>query len=265
MEFLSFDASYLERLAAGDPETERHFSEYFSELILIKLRAREYARGVIDEIRQETFLRVLQAIRRQGIPEPEHIGSFVNEICNAVELKFGPSGSRFADALPDSGQDLITRKEAALEVRSILSKMPPQKRQVLSTVFMEGRPYEDVYMQFEESAQLRKVVGQRRRRVVEQKRAERPKPKALHAVDNKTPRFEMERSASRSAQQSGSQPREAVIARAIEIIGDEQEALRWLGTPVRALDYATPISRLNDPEGQTAVLNVLVQLEHGVL
>ena len=63
----------------------------------------------------------------------------------------------------------------------------------------------------------------------------------------------------------GSRAREAVINRAIEVIGDEQVALRWLGTPVRALDYATPISRLNDPEEQAIVLNVLTQLEHGVL
>ena len=66
-------------------------------------------------------------------------------------------------------------------------------------------------------------------------------------------------------QRAGSRDREAVIARAMEVIGDEKEALRWLGTPVRALDYATPISRLSDPEGQAAVLNVLTQLEHGVL
>jgi putative toxin-antitoxin system antitoxin component (TIGR02293 family) len=59
--------------------------------------------------------------------------------------------------------------------------------------------------------------------------------------------------------------RETVINRAIEVIGDEKEAMRWLGTPAPALEYATPISRLNDPEGQTAVLNVLTQLEHGVL
>jgi Protein of unknown function (DUF2384) len=68
-----------------------------------------------------------------------------------------------------------------------------------------------------------------------------------------------------SAHRAGSQDRETVINRAIAVIGDEQEAFRWLGTPVRALDYATPISRLNDPEGQTAVLNVLTQLEHGIL
>ena len=58
--------------------------------------------------------------------------------------------------------------------------------------------------------------------------------------------------------------REVVINRAIEVIGDKEEAMRWLGTPVRALGYATPISRLNDRDGQTAVLDVLDQLEHGV-
>jgi uncharacterized protein (DUF2384 family) len=59
--------------------------------------------------------------------------------------------------------------------------------------------------------------------------------------------------------------RDAVVDRAIEVIGDKQEALRWLGTPVRALGYATPISRLNDPEGEADVLAVLDKLEHGVL
>jgi putative toxin-antitoxin system antitoxin component (TIGR02293 family) len=63
----------------------------------------------------------------------------------------------------------------------------------------------------------------------------------------------------------GSSDREEVVNRAIEVIGDEEQAMRWLGTPVRALDYATPISRLHDSEGQAQVLRVLSQLEHGVL
>ncbi len=59
--------------------------------------------------------------------------------------------------------------------------------------------------------------------------------------------------------------REAVISRAIEVIGDEKEAMRWLGTPVPALDYATPISLLDNVQGQAAVMKVLTQLEYGVL
>jgi putative toxin-antitoxin system antitoxin component (TIGR02293 family) len=58
---------------------------------------------------------------------------------------------------------------------------------------------------------------------------------------------------------------ELVIERSIEVIGNREEAMRWLGTPVRALDYASPISRLHDPAGREQVLSVLTQLEHGVL
>ena len=60
-------------------------------------------------------------------------------------------------------------------------------------------------------------------------------------------------------------PRNAVIERSIEVIGDESEAMRWLGTPVRDLNYATPISLLHKQDGREAVLTVLGRLEHGVL
>ena len=56
----------------------------------------------------------------------------------------------------------------------------------------------------------------------------------------------------------------AVINRAIEVIGDRQEALRWLGTPVRALGFRTPIATAATRDGQKNVLAVLDQLEHGV-
>jgi putative toxin-antitoxin system antitoxin component (TIGR02293 family) len=58
---------------------------------------------------------------------------------------------------------------------------------------------------------------------------------------------------------------EPIVERAIQVIGSREEAMRWLGTPVRALDYATPISRLGDPAGQEQVFALLTQLEHGVL
>jgi uncharacterized protein (DUF2384 family) len=40
--------------------------------------------------------------------------------------------------------------------------------------------------------------------------------------------------------------------------------MRWLGTPVRALDFATPISMLGATEGVEKVMDVLGQMEHGV-
>ena len=56
-----------------------------------------------------------------------------------------------------------------------------------------------------------------------------------------------------------------VLDRAVEVIGNEGNAMRWMGTPIRALGYATPISLLHKPKGRDAVLVVLGRLEHGVL
>ena len=54
------------------------------------------------------------------------------------------------------------------------------------------------------------------------------------------------------------------VARATEVFGDEEAAFRWFGTPVAALDYATPISCLGTRQGAMRVNDVLTQIEHGV-
>jgi putative toxin-antitoxin system antitoxin component (TIGR02293 family) len=59
-------------------------------------------------------------------------------------------------------------------------------------------------------------------------------------------------------------PIDSVIERAIEVIGDKEQAMRWLGTPVQALGHATPISRLSTPKGQEEVRTILGRLEYGI-
>lgn len=55
-----------------------------------------------------------------------------------------------------------------------------------------------------------------------------------------------------------------VIDRATEVIGNREDAMRWLGTPVRGLDFATPISLLTTEEGAERVNDILGQMEHGI-
>ncbi len=147
MDLFSFDSTYVERLAAGDPAVVEHFNEYFGELIFIKLRSRQYSSHTIDDIRQETFLRVFQAIRRDGIRQPERIGAFVNSVCNNVVLEFGRAGSRitFLDQAPeapdqtlDSEKKLI-EQERRTQVRKLLARMPERNQKLLTAVFLEER------------------------------------------------------------------------------------------------------------------------------
>jgi RNA polymerase sigma-70 factor (ECF subfamily) len=68
LQFCSFDAGYIENLRAGDRETQEHFVRYFSELLQLKLRSRLKSPQAIEDVRQETFARVLKALRTDAAP-----------------------------------------------------------------------------------------------------------------------------------------------------------------------------------------------------
>jgi hypothetical protein len=57
---------------------------------------------------------------------------------------------------------------------------------------------------------------------------------------------------------------EFLIGRATAVFGTRDEALRWLGTPIPALNYSTPMSVLGSFEGSRRVEDVLGQIEHGI-
>ncbi len=156
MDFFHFDSGYLERLASGDAAAEEHFHRYFGELIYIKLRARRLPPHVVDDLRQETFLRVFQALRKQAVRQPERIGAFVNSVCNNVLLEWTRSGARTTfipdpperpDSSEDSEQRLISR-ERRERVRNVLASISPRNRELLAAIFLDERSVEQVCQQF---------------------------------------------------------------------------------------------------------------------
>jgi RNA polymerase sigma-70 factor (ECF subfamily) len=95
LEFFAFDEAYLRRLREGDPSTEAHFVAYFSQLIQIKLRSRLLAPDIVDDLKQETFARVLRKLRlSDGIHQADRLGSFVNSVCNNVLKEKYRAGAR---------------------------------------------------------------------------------------------------------------------------------------------------------------------------
>ena len=159
MQFQTFDAPYVERLRSGDFRTQEHFVAYFSELIQLKLRARLRSPQAIEDVRQETFVRVFAALRSPGgIRQPERLGAFVNSICNNVLLEHYRSASR-ADSiedepqsdLPDTVTDVlgaVAAKQMEEKVREILDQMPERDRRILREVFLEERDKDEVCRDF---------------------------------------------------------------------------------------------------------------------
>ena len=157
MKLFQFDAEYVERLCSGDSATERHFTEYFTELIGIKLRARRYAPALLEDIRQETFLRVLQAVRDRKLRDPLRLGSYVNSVCNHVALEQHRSEGRHPQADPEMPEpadvragpetELLSAEEGGI-VRLVLKEIPVRSRDILSALFLEERTSEEVCRMF---------------------------------------------------------------------------------------------------------------------
>jgi RNA polymerase sigma-70 factor, ECF subfamily len=149
VEFFTFDGAYVERLRAGDPLTEQHFVAYFEKLLRIKLRSRWLASDIVDDLSQETLVRVVAKLRQDGgVRQPERFGAFVNSICNFVLQehyrscgKNQPLEEAHMD-IPDKVLDLegmLATKQAAQQVRRILDGMPKRDRDLLRAIFLEEK------------------------------------------------------------------------------------------------------------------------------
>jgi RNA polymerase sigma-70 factor, ECF subfamily len=158
VQFFLFDEAYLNRLRARDFQTEQHFVAYFNKLLLIKLRSRLRSSSAVEDIRQETFVRVFKTVRSEGgIRNPGGLGAFVNSVCNNVLLEFYRSSSastqddeHIADR-PDLTIDLdgmLVTSQTRERVREILARLPEKDRRLLRAIFFEERDKDEVCKDF---------------------------------------------------------------------------------------------------------------------
>jgi RNA polymerase sigma-70 factor (ECF subfamily) len=112
----------------------------------------------VDDIRQETFVRVLNAVRtRNGIHQPDRLGAFVNSICNNVMQEHFRSSSRGV-SLEESSADpqdmtidldgMLVTRQTGEQVRRILAQLPEKDRQLLRAIFLEEKNKDEVCREF---------------------------------------------------------------------------------------------------------------------
>jgi RNA polymerase sigma-70 factor (ECF subfamily) len=173
VEFVAFDAQYLEKLRAGDLPTQKHFVSYFSELIHLKLRARLASPEAVEDVRQETFARVYVMLSRpDGLRDPSYLGSFVNSVCNHVlqeqyrsQKKRGASLDEepehlFVDPKP-SPLNLLESKDRSRLVRQTLANLPARDRDLLRAVIMQERDKDAICAEFQISREYLRVLVHR--------------------------------------------------------------------------------------------------------
>jgi RNA polymerase sigma-70 factor (ECF subfamily) len=149
VERYAFNQQYIERLADGDPEVGRHFADYFGEMLLLKLRYRLRNPQAVEDLRQETFVRIFRAIQKKdGIVYPERFGAFVNSVCENVLLEYFRSG-KSTFQMPENGPDPVDRSRSAESemivserrrlVEKTLASLPEKDRKVLRGIYLEEK------------------------------------------------------------------------------------------------------------------------------
>ncbi len=157
MELFAFTREYVERLREGDPSTEQHFIAYFEQLLRIKLRARMLASETVEDLRQETYIRVLIKVRNAEVRQPERFGAFVNSTCNFVLQEYYRASSKTSPwdesylEMPDHAVDVegfLVTKQMKERVREVLEDLPKKDRDLLHAFFLEEKDKDEVCEQF---------------------------------------------------------------------------------------------------------------------
>jgi RNA polymerase sigma-70 factor, ECF subfamily len=149
----NFDADYIRRLVAGDPETERHFTRYFGELLVLKLRSRLRSPAQVEDARQETFVRVLTTLKQKGgLASAESLGAFVNGVCNNVLFEMYRANARTTaldeeydepSANPSADVNLAAGEERE-EVQAALKSLPEREQLLLKWLFFDERDKNEI-------------------------------------------------------------------------------------------------------------------------
>lgn len=166
-----FDNEYLARLRDRDAETEKHFVGHFSNAIRLSLRYRLRSWQLIDDIRQETFLRVLNFLRSdKSMDHPERLGAYVHSVSINVMMELLRASTRHP-AMPEDAQEMVdqgvnpegeavTRERKDL-VRSILEELPDKDRKILRAVFLEDVDKDEVCKRFDVTRDYLRVLVHR--------------------------------------------------------------------------------------------------------
>lgn len=150
----AFNSSYLNGLRQRDPAIEAHFVDHFTPILFRTLRRKVRSADQIRDVRQETFLRVLAAIRSgREVRKPERFEVFVIGVCNNIVRETYREQCRLialepleTEAVADvpSPYTLIQAQETGQGVHRTLSELNANDRDILKATLLDEQNAEEI-------------------------------------------------------------------------------------------------------------------------
>jgi RNA polymerase sigma-70 factor (ECF subfamily) len=148
LKFESFNEDYVRRLTDGDSAAGEHFAAYFERVLFLKLRVRLSSFESIEDVLQETLLRVLLILRqRSGVNRPERFGAFVNGVCDHVMQEFRrmdectefwdeTNMEEPIDPTVDTDARLVDA-ESKRVIQQVFAVLPARDRRILQALYLD--------------------------------------------------------------------------------------------------------------------------------
>lgn len=153
----TFNLEFLHRLKAHDPDAEEMFHSHFRVRLRMKLRSWRLSPSDIEDVVQETFLRVIRAVQNDEIRQPESLGGYVSQVCTFVrnerwrsvahEVQFDPTTFDVADPVINL-ETLVLRKERRKIVETVLDDLRPRDRNLLRAKLFDQVGTEEMCARF---------------------------------------------------------------------------------------------------------------------
>jgi RNA polymerase sigma-70 factor (ECF subfamily) len=155
---VQFDTNYLDALKHSNQEAENYLISYFSRPVQLKLQARLRSPELIQDARQETFLRVIAYFRSgKTLDNPASLPGFVHTVCHNVALELLRAHTRYdqlaenapepADFAPSPESQMVTAESKELVAR-VLDELVEKDRDLLRRVLLEEEDKDKVCRAF---------------------------------------------------------------------------------------------------------------------
>jgi RNA polymerase sigma factor (sigma-70 family) len=148
-------ADFLSGIQLGQTESEAAlYEKYSARVYYLALRQTKSPQDA-EDIRAETFLRVLLAVRNNQVRSPDSLPSFIVGVTRNVVRELFAHRQRLGEAVPaeeaelaiPSHEGFYLDQEVQVAIRKTIEHLKPRERRVLRMLFYEELETEEVARQ----------------------------------------------------------------------------------------------------------------------
>lgn len=146
------DSELVSRIQTGEFESESALYErYAAKVYYLALRESKSPQDA-EDVRAETFLRVLQAIRGKQLRAAESLAPFILGVTRNVLRELYAKRRQMGDAVPADEADLaipshervFLDQEVRIAIQKTIARLKPRERLVLQLLIYDELPSEEV-------------------------------------------------------------------------------------------------------------------------